>query len=973
MDHAHSRTYRTRPEASAVGGLKRHVSMRASGFGTQARLAARLRLSDLLVDVSSRLFRSDEEAFDAAIDAALGAVGAFVGVDRAYLFLFEDGASRMSNTHEWCATGVTPERDNLQALPTSMFPEWTRRLLAGHDIYIADVAGLPDDWRAEREILEPQGVQSLLVVPVTAGREVLGFMGYDAVRTRVRWAAEARRLLAFLADNVGVMVRRRREREALRVATERARDLAQQAEAASRAKSEFLATMSHEIRTPMNGVIGMTRLLRDTGMSERQRKYVDTLRASAEALLGVIDDVLDFSKIEAGKVELERIPFSLEEVLLRAAEVFSPSAQDKGLELNVGLDPRAPALVSGDPTRVTQLLNNLLSNAIKFTERGAVTATLSVRGVSDGVASVTLGVEDTGIGLDPSDLARIFEAFGQADTSTTRRYGGTGLGLTITRDLCRLMGGDIAVRSARGRGTVFELYLAFPIVDAPSSAPPAGWPGRSALVVDDHAAARDIIAALLASWGFAVTAVSSGAEALAALDEAVRAERPFAVALVDWQMPGIDGLETIRRARLALAVPPPFLLVTAYEPAELGDAGGGAGFAGLVSKPIRPQVLQQRLRAALDGRAPAPDADEEAVVDRFDGARVLVVDDHEINRVVARDLLARLGVEVVLACDGREGVDRVAADRFDLVLMDLQMPGLDGFAATRALRERERGAGHRLPVVAMTAHALHSDRERVIAADLDDHLAKPLDADAVARLLARWLPRLHRRVEAPATSAAPLPTAVARVAERLPQLDTRAGLQRVAGNADLYTTLLRRFAADAAAEAAALARLRRDGAWGDASCALHGLRGSVAALGHASLAAVFAEAEWACAGPRAAVERAPERLVERAEVALARFAAELSAALGPAPGADVGAGTVTATLAEVGPWLALLRDAAQDGDVMAARGALRGLGRFVASEAAQRRFEALATCVQRYRLDEVPEHVDLWMGELESPGGGSHG
>ncbi|WP_209330568.1 response regulator [Lunatimonas salinarum] len=693
-----------------------------------------IELQTLMIDISSTYINTNIKDLSHTIKQSLSRISKFVKADRGYVFKYDFLENTLSNTYEWCEEGVTPEIDNLQNVPLDLIPNWVNQHKRNQAFEVPNIDLLDD--KPLKAIIEPQGIKTLITIPMIRGSELSGFVGFDWVHEVHRLQDAEKNLLKIFAEMlINLDTKSALERSMIKAKEE--------AEKSSRAKSEFLANMSHEIRTPLNGVIGFTDLLLNTTLSDVQRQYVQSANSSAYSLLGIINDILDFSKIEAGKLELEEIETDIIELIEQTADIVKFNTSTKNLEFLLNIQVDIPRLMIVDPIRLKQILVNLLSNAIKFTKKGEVELTVSFEVDKEAPTwgFYTFSVRDTGIGISKEQQEKLFKSFSQADSSTTRNFGGTGLGLVISQMLAEKMGSAIHLESELGKGSTFYFTLKMPFLPEDKASVKEFSSIKKILLIDDNTNNRRILRDVLAHWEITTVEVDNGLSALQLLNQG----EEFDVLIVDFQMPFMDGLTTIAEAKKifakSTAKKPKILLYSSVDEVQLDKRYQELQIDAKLIKPAKISELFNCLLSLADDKITTPQ--ESPSTDHFadshaeDLLKILVAEDVPLNMILIKTILRSHfpSCQVIEAQNGQEAVDSFILHSPNLIFMDVQMPLKDGYQATKEIRKLEEPTGSPVPIIALTAGALLSEKEACLAAGMNYFMTKPLEKQKILDLV----------------------------------------------------------------------------------------------------------------------------------------------------------------------------------------------------------------------------------------------
>ncbi|EOZ92017.1 PAS/PAC domain protein [Indibacter alkaliphilus LW1] len=708
-------------------GLIQDISLQES---TQKTIEKQLKLQQIMIDISSTYINMDIKDLEKNIQHSLEQLAQFVEADRAYIFIYDHENQIGVNTYEWCAEGISPEIENLQEVPMEYMPHWVEKHLNREIFGVPDIDELDDD--VLREIIEPQGIKTMITFPMLHGSDLMGFVGFDWVKEKHQYSEVEQQILLIYAEML-VNVKKRTELERSLIKAK------EEAEAANRSKSEFLANMSHEIRTPLNGVIGFTDLLINTDLNNEQLQYVTSANTSAHSLLGIINDILDFSKIEAGKLELEEVETDLIELAEQTADIVKYNTAKKNIEFLLNIQVDIPRYIIVDQIRLKQILVNLLSNAIKFTEKGEVELNIGYEPVDEKEGKFTFTVKDTGIGISEEQKQKLFKSFSQADSSTTRKFGGTGLGLVISQMLAEKMDSQIVLESELGKGSSFSFSLQKAFKTKSEHQAQTEFTNiKKVLIIDDNKNNRTILKDILGHWNIQSETVDNGIAALTLLDEGAE----FDIFIVDYHMPFMDGISTIREIKKLIAKKeldrqPKIILYSSADDAQLDKHVKELSIDVKLIKPAKISELFYSLNKLSNNQIPeefAPNENTPLGVQNQKPAnamKILIAEDVSLNMLLLKTVIRNYYPEakIIEAQNGQEAITQYKKENPDLIFMDVQMPVKDGFEATREIRELETKTKSRVPIVALTAGALQSERENCMNAGMDHFLTKPIEKE----------------------------------------------------------------------------------------------------------------------------------------------------------------------------------------------------------------------------------------------------
>ncbi|MBN2858922.1 MAG: response regulator [Sphaerochaetaceae bacterium] len=789
---------------------------------SQRLLERKISFENLLFDLTGSILRSTEDSLDSDIDRALELLGKFSGADRSYVFLYREDET-MDNTHEWVADGITREKDNLQQLPKNIFPNLVRELEEGRDLYFREVKSMGPRYVAEREILLAQSVKSIQFVPLLVHDKSFGFMGFDAVRSNMEWSTEERQLLRYFANNLSeVLARNAYTRELVRLRIE-AESLALEKENSHKDLSDFLAQMSHEIRNSVNSILGVSEILLETRMTDHQKRYAEIIRSGSTFLIDLVKDFLDYSKYTRAGINIRETKFSLKTLITRVSEEHMQEIQGKGLFLTTDISPEIPSILLGAPVQISQILKNLIGNAIKFTDSGGITIRATSQQPDQGVLQLILSVSDTGIGIAQDHAQKIFTPFYSTARANRNLQHSSGLGLPIVKSLAENMGGSISVSSVFTEGTTFTVSLPLSFVQevVDSDVLDSSWQGARAIVIDPDENIARLSSQILSSLSLKADQITSSSVLDQFLSKIQSEGHPYAVCFIDISMVSEQVLETLRICKSRGQYPSHQMFLTSVKSGSFQNLDASWSlFDNTFTIPLDPKkiVSQINTRGGV--------LHQERVFDytsfqALSSLHLLIVEDIEINQEVLIYMLDKVGASHSLARDGYEALDVIRKERIDVILLDIRMPGMDGYETARAIRSLDDGVYANIPIVAVTANLSPSEKAMCIREGMHEYLEKPIDKEILYRVLLSYV-----RAQGMNGSTTPI---------RLQGFNVDKGLALLHNNREVYLSLLNKFYSSYAAFPSLYKAVSDDS--GERIRFVHSVKSVAASLGAEKLAA----------------------------------------------------------------------------------------------------------------------------------------
>jgi len=744
-------------------------------------LTNKLEFEQILLEQTFSLFDAKETQINKIIDSILEKIGKFSGADRTYVFKYTKDLKIMNNTNEWCAEGVSPEKDNLRNLPTDIFPEWMKMMFRREEINIPEVDKLPDSWKTEREILQAQSIKSVVIIPIFSGENDMGFMGFDYTREGEQLDHQSRTLLQFFAKNLASALEMIEKNRKLKEATKKAEHLAKQADMANKAKSDFIANVSHEIRTPMNAIMGIAHLMDQTNLTTIQKRYLNIILNSGQSLVEIINDVLDISKMESGKFELRPEEFSVHKLIGDSIRLFELQAAQKGIEISTYLDPNIPSEVFGANVRMGQILNNLISNAIKYSSYGTIEIEANITSIEKDNIIIAVTVKDQGIGIKSQDLPYLFDEFWQGDTGSKNFINGTGLGLPISKKIAQMMGGEIKVKSKLGKGSEFTLQI--PLIITNGSSPFEKVVGvakeHSFLIFENRNIAAKNTMKIFNDWNLDFEIALNEKRLSKLLKEGTKAWNVLIVSVHRDEVISYKNL--VKIIKESGYGGKKYLLANSYDLLSLEDEIQ-VEFDGILSKPVTPCVVFEEI-------ATRPEISKKIRIEKsqsqnFSGAKVLIAEDIELNREIIRLLLKNNGIDADIAEDGMAAVKACEKINYDLVFMDIQMPRMNGIEATKKIKEISNKRKVPIIVIALSAYNVLDYPDF----PMDDHMPKPIDPVVLKATLNKWIGGniTSRDMD--------INVSVGKNSIAKEILNVAEGIRLVGGDRDIYFKVLNKFA-----------------------------------------------------------------------------------------------------------------------------------------------------------------------------------